>query len=166
MRNAQDEAGSVQQARGVDRPAPQVAASLQGRSKDDMDRPAGQAAAVPYPDRGTPLPLARPRADAVAVRPGTETGRNAPARPAQADLAGAERFDRCAPACESRDPLLPLAAAPGGAITASSSEAYDAGDGIDLLQRGLAIVDGACGASTRAIQRGSDYLGTLLDRLR
>lgn len=167
-KTAQDEAGSVQQARGGDRPAAPVAASLQGRSKDDIDTAAVRPQFVSLTDRGTPLPLARPpRADGVAAlpRPKAEIARAAP-RPVPAGLADAERFDRCSPACESRDPLLPYAAASAGGVTASSSEAYDAGDGIDLLQRGLAIVDAVSGTSMSAIERGSDYLSSVIDGLR
>lgn len=139
-------------------------ADAQTRNKDDRY----VVAAAPAESHVAALPIARPievRDFAAQPRPQPHSEEAASPRNEPIELAGAERFDRCTPLCESRDPMIAPAAAAqevyrtgamiGSASQASSSEHI-------VLHVGRSVVDRIVDLPRATFDTGSEALQSLM----
>jgi hypothetical protein len=140
------------------------AIEVKARNKDD----GYTFVSAPAAGRIAALPIARPaRSDDAArqsSRQNNAVGAAAP-RNEPLEFAGTERFDRCMPACESRDPLV-VHAAPTQAVyrtLATSSSASDVPtDEHPILLVGRQVVSQIADAPRTVLDTGKETLETLV----
>jgi hypothetical protein len=140
------------------------AIDVKARNKDDSNTVVSAPAAA----RIAALPIARPVRSDVSARRSSRQNNPAGAAALRTDpleFAGAERFDRCMPACESRDPLVAQATATQEVYRtlATSSSVSDAPtDEHPILLVGRHVVSQIADAPRVVLDTGKETLETLV----